>query len=266
VRRHLCANKPLPPYTHESGCAQVHGSEQGKELPGSDRGPMRIQFSRNPLGEFRGKRPRDDGGYGGPGGAGGYGGAPAYGSQHAYSPDPAAAAQYGAPAAGGDAGAGAAYAGSPQQVHLAPAQPEGGGAAAAGGPGEYGQPAAAPQGADYGAQAFAAAQPAPGGDYGQGARHACAWLVALILVTEQLRWCGSSLARCPRCAERDSMWWCQAQAAVPDARCACRPTSVGAHALPLITRVRFDVLYLSAAAVVPEQVAPSVVLASRSSA
>ena len=44
---------------------------QGKELPGSDRGPMRIQFSRNPLGEFAGKRRRDDaGGYGLPYGAG----------------------------------------------------------------------------------------------------------------------------------------------------------------------------------------------------
>jgi RNA recognition motif. (a.k.a. RRM, RBD, or RNP domain) len=43
---------------------EVHASEQGKELPGSDRGPMRIQFSRNALGSTS-KRYRDaeEGGY-----------------------------------------------------------------------------------------------------------------------------------------------------------------------------------------------------------
>jgi hypothetical protein len=41
----------------------VHDSQQGKELPGSDRGPMRIQFSKNPLGEFS-KRRREEAAYG----------------------------------------------------------------------------------------------------------------------------------------------------------------------------------------------------------
>lgn len=38
---------------------EVHASQQGVELPGSDRGPMRIQFSKNALGEF-GKRRREE--------------------------------------------------------------------------------------------------------------------------------------------------------------------------------------------------------------
>lgn len=37
---------------------EVHASQQGVEMPGSDRGPMRIQFSKNALGEF-GKRRRE---------------------------------------------------------------------------------------------------------------------------------------------------------------------------------------------------------------
>ena len=70
---------------------EVHDSQQGKELPGSDRGPMRIQFSKNPLGEFS-KRKREEmaaaaaaaGGAGGPGPGPG----PQYGSG-APSPQPA---------------------------------------------------------------------------------------------------------------------------------------------------------------------------------
>jgi RNA recognition motif-containing protein len=42
---------------------EVHESEQGKELPGSDRGPMRIQFSRNALGATSKRYRDDDGGY-----------------------------------------------------------------------------------------------------------------------------------------------------------------------------------------------------------
>jgi hypothetical protein len=38
---------------------EVHASQQGVEMPGSDRGPMRIQFSKNALGEF-GKRRREE--------------------------------------------------------------------------------------------------------------------------------------------------------------------------------------------------------------
>jgi hypothetical protein len=52
-------------FTDITAAQEVHDSQQGKEMPGSDRGPMRIQFSRNPLGEF-GKRRRDEVGYGGP--------------------------------------------------------------------------------------------------------------------------------------------------------------------------------------------------------
>lgn len=38
---------------------EVHASQQGVEMPGSERGPMRIQFSKNALGEF-GKRRREE--------------------------------------------------------------------------------------------------------------------------------------------------------------------------------------------------------------
>lgn len=51
----------------------AHATLQGKELPGSDRGPMRIQFSKNALG----KRRREEAG----GPPAGGGGGPAYGAQ-----------------------------------------------------------------------------------------------------------------------------------------------------------------------------------------
>lgn len=54
---------------------EAHSTMQGKELPGSDRGPMRIQFSKNALG----KRRRDEAG--GPPMGGGPG--PGYRSQDA---------------------------------------------------------------------------------------------------------------------------------------------------------------------------------------
>lgn len=52
---------------------EAHSSMQGKELPGSDRGPMRIQFSKNALGKRRRDEER----------ALQAGGGPAYGSQDA---------------------------------------------------------------------------------------------------------------------------------------------------------------------------------------
>lgn len=52
---------------------EAHATLQGKELPGSDRGPMRIQFSKNALG----KRRREEAG----GPPAGGGGPPPYGSQ-----------------------------------------------------------------------------------------------------------------------------------------------------------------------------------------
>jgi hypothetical protein len=52
-------------FTDVAAASEVHDTQQGKEMPGSDRGPMRIQYSRNPLGEF-GKRRREEAGYPGP--------------------------------------------------------------------------------------------------------------------------------------------------------------------------------------------------------
>ena len=123
---------------------EVHASEQGKELPGSDRGPMRIQFSKNPLGEF-GKRRREEEAYGG-----GYGG----GSNPGEAPPPTAA--YAAPPAGADGApqygvAPPEGAQQPQQAYGVAYAPD----AAAASP-QYGQPPGDVQ------------QPQYGGDYSQG--------------------------------------------------------------------------------------------------
>lgn len=60
---------------------EAHANLQGKELPGSDRGPMRIQFSKNALGKRR--REEAGGPQGPPAGMAGGAPAPAYGSQEA---------------------------------------------------------------------------------------------------------------------------------------------------------------------------------------
>lgn len=120
-----------------AAAAEVHDGQQGKEMPGSDRGPMRIQYSRNPLGEF-GKRRREEAASGGYG----FGGPPA---MHMQAP-PHHGGAGGTPTPGADAG----------QYAVAPAD---GGA----GPGYAAQ--APPPGAPPG-QPGPAAPPA---DYSHGA-------------------------------------------------------------------------------------------------
>ncbi|KAK3251354.1 hypothetical protein CYMTET_39304 [Cymbomonas tetramitiformis] len=60
-------------FTDVATATQVHQTQQGATLNSSDRGGIRIQFSKNPFGQRRGG---GSGGYGGGGYGGGYGGGP----------------------------------------------------------------------------------------------------------------------------------------------------------------------------------------------